>query len=256
MNTSPHQSSIELAARLGVDCGVGDVISTSSLGPSLHEVVLGHASRFAGAPGNDIMVRLASSPGHFTRRRYSVRAVDTDRDALTLWITTSHDGSGSRWATNARVGDEVDVVGPRGKITLDHDADWHLFIGDTSGFAAFYRMAQAIETPGRAIFIVEVDALDDVVTSAFDDALGVTGIFIDRQGRGPSDPSGVLSALAAFEFPPDVGHAYLFGEFSVTKAAQVALVDRGLDQDRISRKAYWRAGRNNADGGEPDKSDD
>jgi len=253
---SPHESSVELAQRLGVSAAVCDVVSSKQLSPTLHEVVLGHASALAGEPGNDAMVRLVNPAGNFVRRRYSVRSVDHERDQLTFWITTAHSGPGALWAAGARPGDQVDVVGPRGKVTLDPRADWHVFIGDASGFAAFYRMAQSIKSPGRAIFIVEIDSPDDAVTCEFDEGIGVTGIFIDRQGRAPNDPSGILSGLAAFEFPPDFGHAYLFGEFNVMRAAHAALLDRGLTEDQISRKAHWRTGRNNADHGEPDKSDD
>jgi NADPH-dependent ferric siderophore reductase len=232
-------------------------VATTKLSSSVHEVVLsGEATGLAGSPGNDVMVRVANAAGKFLRRRYSVRALDADHDQLTLWITTGHDGPGSAWARSAQPGDPVDVIGPRGKIVLDPQADWHVFVGDATGLAAFYRMAQSIEVPGRAIFIVEVDHADDALTAAFDEGLGVTGIFVDRQDRAKNDPAGLLSGLAAFAFPPDEGHAYLFGEFHVMKDVRVALLDRGLDESKISLKAFWRTGRDNADHGEPDKSSD
>jgi NADPH-dependent ferric siderophore reductase len=232
-------------------------VATTKLSSSVHEVVLsGEASGRAGSPGNDVMVRVANAAGKFLRRRYSVRALDADHDQLTLWITTGHDGPGSAWARSAQPGDPVDVIGPRGKIVLDPQADWHVFVGDATGLAAFYRMAQSIEVPGRAIFIVEIDHADDALTAAFDEGLGVTGIFVDRQDRAKNDPAGLLSGLAAFAFPPDEGHAYLFGEFHVMKDVRVALLDRGLDESKISLKAFWRTGRDNADHGEPDKSSD
>ena len=255
MNSTPHESSIELAQRLDVSAVVGIVVATAALSPTLHEVIIGRAAQVAGEPGNDVMVRLADAQGKFVRRRYSVRAVDATLDQLTLWVTTAHDGPGANWARSVQPGDEVDLVGPRGKITLDPMADWHLFVGDTSGLGAFYRLAQSIEVPGRAIFVVEINSPDDALTTPLDEGLGVTGIFIDRQGRAMNDATGVLSGLAAFEFPAGEGHAYLFGEFNVMKAANVALLDRGLAETQISRKAFWRTGRNNADHGEPDKSE-
>jgi NADPH-dependent ferric siderophore reductase len=200
------------------------------------------------------MVRLANDAGTFIRRRYSIRDFDPATGNLTLWVVTSHDGAGSSWARSAQPGDQVDVIGPRGKIPLDPNADWHVFLGDTSGLGAFYRMAQSIEVPGRAIFIVEIDEGTDALTAHFGEGLGVTGIFVDRQGRERNDPAGLLSGLAAFAFPPDLGHAYLFGEFSVINVLRDALVDRGMSDDAISRKAFWRYGRHNAEHGEPDKS--
>ncbi len=74
-------------------------------------------------------------------------------------------------------------------------------------------------------------------------------------GRSKDDPTGLLHGLSAFAFPPDRGHAYLFGELHVMKAVRIALLDRGLDDEAIDMKAFWRVGRNNADHGEPEKGD-
>lgn len=255
MNSLPDDSTLELAARLGVSALVARVVATRQLSTSVAEVSLETETSLAGVPGNDVMVRVLDSSGKFIRRRYSVRSVDAETGTLTLWVTTDHDGPGCTWASHAQVGDLVDVVGPRGKIILDPDADWHVFVGDASGLGAFYRMAQSIEAPGRAIFIVEIDHDDDALTASFDEGIGITGIFVDRRGRAKNDPAGLLSGLAAFEFPEDQGHAYLFGEFSIIRAVRSALLDRGLEDQHISSKAFWRAGRTNAEHGEPDKSE-
>jgi len=253
MATAPDQSSLDLAQRLGVLASLCSVVSSRRISPSLQEVVLAGDVALAGVPGNDVMIRVVDDAGRPTRRRYSVRSVNEEAGTFTLWVAQDHDGPGARWARQANAGDAVDVVGPRGKIPLDPMADWHLFIGDVSALGSFYRMAESIEVPGRAIFIVETDSAEDAVTTTFDEGLGVTGIFVDRNGRSANDPAGLLSGLSAFAFPPDEGHAYLFGEFKVTKVLQSALVDRGLSDAAISRKAFWRFGQANEDRGEPAK---
>ncbi|HEY7931876.1 MAG TPA: siderophore-interacting protein [Acidimicrobiales bacterium] len=254
MTLAPDSSSLELAERLGAHARVMSVTSSIALSSCVREVRLrGDAVQVAGVAGNDVMIRLTDDRGRAVRRRYSVRDVDADRDELTLWITTDHDGPGVRWARDAQTGDTVDVIGPRGKIVLDPLADWHLFVGDLSALGAFYRLAQSIEVPGRAIFIVETDHADDALTAPFDEALGVTGIFVDRQGRANDDPTGLLKGLAAFALPPDEGHAYLFGEFHVLKVLADAVRDRGLSDEMISLKSFWRRGHANADHGEPRK---
>jgi NADPH-dependent ferric siderophore reductase len=214
----------------------------------------GNAVALAGAPGNDVMIRLSDANGRLVSRRYSVRDVDATNDELTLWVTVDHVGPGSTWVQSATPGDEIDVIGPRGKIPLDPVADWHLFMGDISALAAAYRMAESIEVPGRVIFIIEIDAPDDALTATFDEGLGVTGIFVERRGRDLKDPAGLLSGLAAFELPPDLGHVYLFGEFHVVRTLVTAVTDRGVAPEQISHKPYWRSGLSNAEHGEPDKS--
>jgi NADPH-dependent ferric siderophore reductase len=239
----PDDSSKQLAARVGAVASLCEVASTSQLSTSIYQVALrGNAQTLAGTPGNDVMIRLDDAKGRHVRRRYSVRDLDVAADEFSLWITIEHEGPGSVWVKGAQPGEPVDVIGPRGKIHLDPLAHWHLFIGDASGLAAFYRMAESIELPGRAIFIVEIDASDDALSAPFDEQLGVTGIFVNREQRSMSDPAGLLSGLAAFALPPGAGHAYLFGEFHIMRVLQSALLDRDSSPIRSATKPFGVAG--------------
>ena len=105
-------------------------------------------------------------------------------------------------------------------------------MGDASGYAAFYRMAESIEVPGRAIFIVEIDAPDDALSATFDEGLGVTGIFIDRRGRSTSDPAGLLSGLAAFALPLDYR-----SRLSLWRVSRDARHAKCLARSRTERRA-------------------
>jgi NADPH-dependent ferric siderophore reductase len=257
MSFTPQPSTAELAHRLGASAHCCEVVRSSVLSPCVREVVLrGNAEVLAGRPGSDVMIRVETPEGRFVRRRFSVRALDADADTLTLWVTTDHDGPAARWAAAAIPGDHIDVIGPRGKVFLDADAQWHLFVGDLTGLAAFYRMAESVDAPGRVIVVVEVDHPEDMLTTSLPDGVEVTGVFVERRERAANDPAGVLRALAAVAMPDGAGHAYVTGEFAVARAARVALVDWGLDDAAVSHKSYWRAGRSNADHGEPDKGDD
>ncbi len=149
MTNEPDATSLQLADRLGVQAHVCEVVSSTTLSTSIVAVALrGHAKALAGIPGNDVMIRLADAHGRLVSRRYSVRSLDEANDTLTLWVTVEHEGPGSTWAQQAKAGDVIDVIGPRGKIPLDANADWHLFVGDASALGASYRMAESIEVPG------------------------------------------------------------------------------------------------------------
>ena len=260
MTATPHDSTRELAERLGATAAVCTVVSTTPLSPSIHEMVLeGNAAVLAGVAGRDVMVQVTNSSGKLVRRRYSVRSVAPELDQFTLWVTTAHDGPGSGWVLGAKPGDEVDVIGPRGKIVLDPDADWHLFVGDVTGLASFYRLCESIEPPGQAHFLVVVNHADDATAATRSTDIGGIyreGTFVHRRDRALDDPALLLNGLSTFHFPPGKGHAYLFGEFHVLKVLRAALLDRGLEEEDINLKSFWRAGRDNADHGEPDKRED
>ena len=204
------------------------------------------------------MVQLTNPAGKFVRRRYSVRDVDESVDQFTLWITTAHDGPGSAWARSAQPGDDVDIVGPRGQ---DRARSRRRLAPLRRRHHRPRRRStewpRASRRRASAIFIVEIDDADDALTATLRRGHRRHRHLRRPQGRErKDDPAGLLSGLAAFAFPPDRGHAYLFGEFHVMRAcaSRCSTVDSRTSQ--ISVKAFWRVGRSNADHGEPDKSDD
>ncbi len=246
-------ATVTLATRLGATAAVATVVARETLSSSLVEVTLAVDPRLGGAPGSDVMVDVGR--GRTLRRRYSVRRVDPDASTITLWVGVDHEGPGVDWVRAVAPGDEVVAIGPRGKIALDATATWHLFCGDLSALAALSRMVEALAPGQRALVALEVDEMDDARSPAPPEGVGLRLVVSERAGRAPSDPEGLSRALATLELPPGPGHAYLFGEFHVVRALRASLSDRGLDESAMSHKAYWRAGRANADHGEPDKSE-
>jgi NADPH-dependent ferric siderophore reductase len=254
MADAPPTDTKSLIARLpGVAAFELTLGDRKMLGPHLVEVVLnGDLANLSPAPGNDVMlaVPVEGGDGSF-RRRYTI--LSSDDSSITLWIDTSAEGPGSRWASTAPIGSAIEAVGPRGKVTTDEMADWHLFIGDLSFLAAATAMATAIEAPGQAIFILEVDDPDDAVAPHLDEGIGLTFCVIERDGRGLDDAAGLLAGLAAIELPDDKGSCYVGGELGVVATIKQALRQRGLRDDAISAKPYWRLGVSNLAHGEPRK---
>ena len=228
-----------------------EVVESAPLTPGMQRLVL-TAPELAGLryqPGQDMMLMVAVDGDRPVRRRYTIRALDRARRLLTLDVVRHAGGPGERWVAAARPGDRIEGIGPRGKIFLAEDADWHLFIGDDSALPAFLAMASALPSGARALVILEVPGPggeQDLVTAA--DA-EVT--WLHRDGRPAGDPAALAGAAAAVALPPGRGHAYLAGEATAVLRLREALAARGLAPEQISPKAYWGRGRANASHGEP-----
>jgi NADPH-dependent ferric siderophore reductase len=249
-----HASSRTLAERVSAYAALVAVRRVDEVSTALLGVTLTHekAQTLAGVPGNDIMIRLPEVDHRVARRRYSVRA--THADELTLWVSVDHDGAGSHWAQRLSVGDVVDVVGPRGKIPVRPDAPWHLFVGDTTSIGAFARMAESVEE-GTVTFIIELERVTDFVAPAVRDDVDAHAILVERRDAAPTDPTPILNALATHHLPSGEGHAYVFGELHRGRVVRSALIDRGIPDDHISLKAFWRSGVGNAEHGEPPRQE-
>jgi len=228
-----------------------EVVENRPLTPAMQQVVLSapELAGFGYRPGQDVMLMVAVDGDRPVRRRYTIRGTDPARCLLTLGIVRHDGGPGERWVAEARPGDELEGIGPRGKIFPVEGAAWHLFAGDFSALPAFFAMAGSLPAGQRAIVIQEVPGPGDEQELAA--AADVEVAWVHADGRPPGDPEALAGALAAMPLPPGDGHAYLAGEARLVLALREALAARGLPGDQVSPKAYWGLGRANAAHGEP-----
>jgi NADPH-dependent ferric siderophore reductase len=236
-----------------------EVVDTGALGPTMQRMVL-TAPGLDGlryVAGQDLMFRVPRADGNVTNRRYTIRSFDVARPAVTIDVSLHGAGPGTDWIRAASIGDRIDAIGPRGKITPRMEADWHFFIGDETFMPGALAMIEALPSASMAKALLEVDAPadeQDPDSSAGPQRLRLQ--WVHRMGDSmPGDASPLQEALADIALPVGIGHVYVAAEASVVRGIQRHLAERGLQQDQISAKAYWRRGLPNAEHGEPTRQD-
>ncbi len=254
-----RSGAVALAQRLGVGLYVLEVVDAVDLAPSLRRLRVGAGqgpplTGFSFEPGQDLMLDVAQHGDRTVRRRYTIRRFDVERHLLDLDFVLHGEGPAARWVAQAGPGTCFEAIGPRGKVTLRSDATWHLFVGDETFGPAVGAMLDALAPDHRAVVMLEVDS--SAVARAFraempaSNRIGVR--FLEREGVSVAQASALLVALDSIDIPPESRHAYVAGEHHVVGEIRTALVTRGFTADEVSAKPYWRAGRANADHGEPD----
>jgi NADPH-dependent ferric siderophore reductase len=230
------------------------VVDTRPLSDTLQRVIL-TAPGLEGlqcAPGQDMMLRVPRPDGKMTNRRYTIRSFDGALPTVTLDVSLHGAGPGTDWIRTARIGDELDALGPRGKITPRTDADWHLFIGDETGMPGALAMIEALPSATTVMALLEVDSPGDEQEPDSQEREALELRWVHRFDESvPGDASRLLAASADIALPVGVGHVYVAAEAGVVQSIQQQLAERGLPSDQISAKAYWRRGLPNADHGEP-----
>jgi len=229
------------------------VADVEDIGPSLRQIRLaGDALRgFRFAPGQDLMLRLPRREGDLVSRRYTIRRADPVQGLVDLNVVTHGDGPAAQWAAGAGPGRPLpEVVGPRGKITLDDPADWHLFVGDETYIPGTLAMLEALPRRASAQAILELgDPADE------QPVLSPGQAELRWLWRGAAEPGHaglLLEAVDEIRLPRGRGHVYIAAEVSVAIALRDRLLARGLSRDQVSAKGYWSRGRANASRGEPD----
>lgn len=208
--------------------------------------------KFAYRPGQDLMLRIPTSQGRLTHRRYTIRRADRRRLTLDIDVVVHGDGPGARWAATAEPGAELDTIGPRGSVTIADAADWHLFVGDETALPGMLAMAEALPAGVPATVIAELPRVVDAHWPDLSNGSRVDLRWLERGDAPPGEPDRLVTAATAVPWPGEGrGHAYLAGEMRVVRAVAARLHQRGPERDQLSAKAYWRRDAANAAHGEP-----
>jgi NADPH-dependent ferric siderophore reductase len=254
MDPEQRAQSLSVAERLGAHLYDLVVDEVSDLTPAMRRITVGAdgLSAMSPLPGQDMMLSVAAADGSFVRRRYSVRYFDPVAERVVLDVVVHGDGPGARWASAVSVGDVVEGIGPRGKVMVNPDAAWHLFIGDESFIPAIFSMVESLAAETPALVCIEVGGPSDQLP--LDAVACPDGPSWLHRRSDPGEPSvSVLEYVRDVEFPAGPGFAYVGGEFHTVATVRAVLMERGMDKDRFSAKAYWRANMANASHGEPVK---
>jgi NADPH-dependent ferric siderophore reductase len=227
------------------------VVAATEIAPRVRRISFtgDDLARFRYVAGQDLMFSIPVGDNPI-RRRYTIRRFDPDRAVVDVDFVIHGDGPAARWAAGAEAGATIDAVGPRGKVVLAADVDWHLFAADESAIPATFAMLEAIGPGVPALAFIEVGGPVDVQ----EPGPYVADAQIHWVYRGDAEPgtSPVLNdVIAGAALPPGTGYAYLNGELGTVNTLKATLAARGFAPEHISAKGYWSHGRANAPHGEP-----
>jgi NADPH-dependent ferric siderophore reductase len=252
----PSLESSALLSRLG-DVSLWDleVTAVESISPSMRRIrcTAPGLGRLSYQPGQDLMLAVPGPGDGSFRRRYTIRSLDRATASVDIDVVLHGDGPAAAWAASCQPGQRIEAIGPRGKVTVQPEADWHLFAGDDSAMPASLAMAESLPTPEDALVVLEVDGVADQQQVSATDGRPIGVHWVHRAGADPASSAKLVAALDGLDLPAGQGHAYLAGELRVVADMRRTLLERGLTTAQISAKPYWRAGVANAAHGEPER---
>ena len=220
-----------------------EVVGVDEIAPHVRLITMASSDLvgFDYTPGQDLLFEFPDGD-RAVRRRYTIRRSDPAEGTADFEIEI-HDGRGpaTRWAAQAKPGEHLEAIGPRGAISLRPTATSHLFVVDDSAMPAAFVMLETLpaDTPATALLVTSHGANSRPAPAS---APATSLVWLDQPE--------MLETLS--DLDPAAGTAaYLFGERHLVRTAEEHLVTGGLDRDAMASKAYWRRDQPNANHGEP-----
>ncbi len=239
----PALSEAELERRRGKPWTLR-VVGAANIGPRMRRVQLtaDHLDGFEPRPGQEIVLQIPQKDAEPARRHYTIRRFDPQAKLIDVDFVIHGDKTpGIRWALDARPGDAIDIRGPRGRIALAPDADWHLFSGDETAIPAIFALLEAMPQGAKAFAFVEIGSEADKAALAAQ--ANAKLVWLTRNGAAPGPNRLLIDAIEHFVPPPGKGHAIIIGETSTVRAQRQYLLAHGMSREQIYAEGYWRPGR-------------
>lgn len=219
-----------------------EIVGTEPLTQRMLRVVLTAADihEFTYKPGQALRFNVLLPDGAFGRRDYTIRYLDRDTGMAAVDVFLHGDTPGPTWAMTARPGDRITAAGPRSRMYIQPDRDWHILSGDETCIPAICHILESAPPGTRAVAVIETGSADEHLAPALPDGVSMEWLL---RPTGADVRSALPDWLDQFDFPGGHGHAYLIGETSVVRRQRQMLLKRGMPKTDISAEGYWRPGR-------------
>lgn len=193
------------------------------------------------APDDHIKIFVPGAGEEMERRDYTPRRYDTDARTLLIDFAIHEAGPVTKWALDARIGDRLEIGGPRGSAVVSGDIENWLLIGDETALPAIGRRVEEAAANTRITAIVAVaDAGEHQIlqTSAQLDIR-----WAHRPLSEATDPAALMEILRSVDLQAGT-FVWIAAEASVTRALRSYLVEeRGYPLSWIKASGYWVKGK-------------
>lgn len=172
--------------------------------------------------------------GEPRRRDYTPRSFNPRQHTLAIEFVRHGHGDAAEWAQQARVGDRLQIGGPRGSMVIPMDYDWHLLVADASALPAVSRRLEELPAGTKVQVLGWVDHAEDQRDFA-------TQANVQVQWVRTADA--LCAALQAWTPPAGDGFSWCAGEgHAMARVRRILLEEKHLPKESMKVAAYWKQG--------------
>ncbi len=169
-------------------------------------------------------------------RSYSIRAYDESSNQIVIDFAIHDSGLATVWAQQAKVGDQIGIVGTAGKLEFDNQ--YLILMGDVSSLPTICYTLEHLPANHKAVAFIEVNHKSDIVELPSD--LSVQWLIKDA-----NHPNQLVDAVMSWDLSQQDNLLFWGGlECSLARQLRQAIKDKYVDlqPSSVHITSYWREG--------------
>lgn len=200
------------------------------------------SSFVSASPDDHVKLFFPLEDDQVAMRDFTPRAFSNEQRTLAIDFALHQAGPATEWATRARVGDTLDIGGPRGSRVVPDDFDWYLLVGDESALPAMGRWVESLREAASVFTVACVADVDE--RQSWRTRASWRPTWIERGEPSERDAEWLLESLSSFEPLPGDGFVWVAGEVSIARAVRAHFVEkRGHPRTWVRASGYWQRGK-------------
>ncbi len=220
------------------------VTNISQLSPNMKRITF-HSKDFIDFPENEdggyvkLLFKKESSGDTFLRP-YTIRSFRKNKLELDIDFSNhiGNQGYATKWASHAKIGDEILISGPGLKRSINDNSDWFFFVGDMTALPAIACYLERIPKSATGFVVLEIMSEDDKIKLIKPRNIKIKWIVKSKQ-----NPSFLEDTVKEIKWLQGTPYVWVACEFNKMKNLRIFFQKKkNINKNEMYISSYWKLG--------------
>ena len=220
------------------------VTKISQLSPNMKRITF-HSKDFIDFPEDEdggyvkLLFKQESSDNSFSRP-YTIRSFRKNKLELDIDFSNhfGNQGYATKWASHAKIGDEILISGPGLKKPINENSDWFFFVGDMTALPAIACYLERIPKSAVGFVVLEVISKDDKIKLIKPKNIKIKWVVKSKQ-----NPSVLVNTVKEINWLNGKPYVWVACEFNKMKSLRHFFQkNKEIGKNEMYISSYWKLG--------------
>ena len=173
-------------------------------------------------------------------RPYTIRGFRKEKLELDIDFSNhiGNQGFATKWASHAKVGDEILISGPGLKKSINDNSDWFFFVGDMTALPAIACYLERIPKSAKGFVVLEIISKDDKIKLIKPKNIKIK--WVVKSKKNPSVLENTVKEINWLNGKPYVWVACEFNKMKILR--NFFQKNKKIGKNEMYISSYWKLG--------------